>query len=132
MIKIIIVEDEKRTQEQIKKIVIETLFSTNLEFEIKIFNKYNENLQQLISDESLQKIFLLDIELNSNISGINIADMIRKNDWESEIIFLTNHDKMFEPVYRNIYKVFDFIEKYHNLNERLKKDLKKIVAQNYD
>jgi oligoendopeptidase F len=74
----------------------------------------------------------LDIELNSNLSGINIANKIREDDWESEIIFLTNHDNMFEQVYRSIYKVFNFIEKYHNFEERLSKDLAKIVNKNYD
>ena len=53
-------------------------------------------------------------------------------DWDSEIIFITNHDKMFETVHRNVYEVFDFIEKYHELEKRLAKDLKIIISKNVD
>lgn len=132
MIEIIIVEDDEIAQQKIKEVVKKVLFKTNLDFNIKIFKKYCKELQSIINDNSKPKIFLLDIELNSNLSGINIANRIREDDWESEIIFLTNHDNMFEQVYRSIYKVFDFIEKYHNFDERLSKDLTKIVSKTYD
>ena len=33
---------------------------------------------------------------------------MRNNDWDSEIIVITNHDRMFETVHKEIYKTFDF------------------------
>ena len=39
---------------------------------------------------------------------------------------------MFETVYRTIFKVFDFIEKFHNLDSRLEKDLNKIISKDLD
>ena len=74
----------------------------------------------------------MDIELEGSVSGIQIAKKIRTDDWESEIIFITSHDKMFETVYRSIYQVFDFIEKYHEMSERLQKDLNVIFKKNFD
>ncbi len=132
MLKIIIVEDEEEMQKRIKLIVMKALFSKNIEFQTYIFKNYNEELKKLINDNSQPKIFLLDIELKRSISGIDIANIIRKEDWESEIVFLTNHDKMFEKVYRTIYKVFDFIEKYHDFDNRLLKVLKIIVSNGHD
>lgn len=132
MIEIIIVEDEEAAQQKTKEVIKKVFFKTNLDFNIKVFKKYCKELKDIIKDNAEQKIFLLDIELNSSLSGINIANAIRENDWESEIIFLTNHDNMFEQVYRSIYKVFDFIEKYHNFEDRLTKDLNKIVGKSYD
>ena len=74
----------------------------------------------------------MDIELESLKSGIDIAHEIRKTDWDSEIIFVTSHDKMFETVHRTILKVFDFIEKFHLLEKRLEDDIKLIISQNHD
>lgn len=132
MVKIIIVEDDEKMQQKIKEVVSKAFFSIDLEFEIRLFKKYDINLEKIIKDNSEKKLFLLDIELNTSVSGINIANMIREDDWESEIIFLTNHDKMFEQVYRTIYKVFDFIEKYYDFEKRLNRDLCKIINKNYD
>ena len=86
------------------------------ETETVFFSKYTKILQNIIKDNSIHKIFIMDIELENNTSGIQIAKYIRENDWDSEIIFTTSHDKMFETVYRNIYQVFDFIEKYKAIN----------------
>lgn len=132
MIKIIVVEDEKIHQDKIKEVISKVLFKTNDDVKVEYFTKYNKSLQKIIDDDSMRKIFIMDIELEGNISGIQIAKKIRENDWESEIIFTTSHDKMFETVYRNIYQVFDFIEKYYNMSERLLKDLEIIFKKNFD
>ena len=39
---------------------------------------------------------------------------------------------MYEQAYRSLYKVFDFIEKFHNFERRLEKDLKVILSKDYD
>jgi len=39
---------------------------------------------------------------------------------------------MFETVHKEIYKTFDFIEKFDDFEKRLKKDLKKILNKNHD
>ena len=69
----------------------------------------------------------MDIELETKTNGIEIAKMIREKDWESEIIFITSHDKMFETVYRSVYQVFNFIEKFYNMESRLDKEERKIL-----
>ena len=111
MIKIAVVEDDSETQKKIKTLVTKTLFAKKIDFEIKLFKEFDSDLKDFIEDRSQKKIYILDIELKNSLSGIEIASFIRNEDWESEIIFLTNHDKMFEKVYRSIYKVFCFIEK---------------------
>ena len=132
MIKIIIVEDEKIYQDKIKEVISKFVFKTDEDIKVEYFTKYNKALQKIIDDNSIRKIYVMDIELESSISGIQIAKKIREDDWESEIIFTTSHDKMFETVYRNIYQVFDFIEKYHDMTERLSKDLEIIFKKNFD
>ncbi len=131
MIKFIVVEDDKNEQNEIKKIINKVTFKTDINFEIKVFEKYDSNLKALIDDCDEVKIYILDIELDNKISGVQIAKMIRKIDLEDEIIFITNHDHMFEEVYRSVYKVYDFIEKFNNFEERLTKSLTNLLNREY-
>ena len=132
MIKFVIVEDNKALQEQIKQLLIKISISTNQEYDADYFSKYNDKLQAEINDQSFRKVYIMDIELENSISGIEIAQKIRENDWDSEIIFVTSHDKMFETVHRNILEVFDFIEKFLDMDKRLEKDILKIINKKYD
>lgn len=132
MIKFIVVEDEKIQQEKVKAVIDKVQFKTTEEIQTVFFTKYTKALQNLISDNTIHKIFIMDIELENNTSGIQIAKKIREDDWDSEIIFVTSHDKMFETVYRSIYQVFDFIEKYHDMSKRLEEDISIILKKNFD
>lgn len=132
MIKIVIVEDDKNQQEKVKNVVDKIKFKTNEEIQTEFFTGYTKKLQNIIDDNTIHKIFIMDIELENNASGIQIAKKIREDDWDGAIIFITSHDKMFETVYRSIYQVFDFIEKYHDMSKRLESDLNLILKKNFD
>ena len=132
MIKFIIVDDEEKWIKEFERVVNEVAFNSDKEYEIYTFKNYDDHLHQLISDNSEQKIFLMDLELDPKHTGMEILKEIRENDWDSEIIVLTNHDRMFETVHKQIYKTFDFIEKFDDFEKRLKSDLKKIVSKKYD
>ncbi len=107
--------------------IIKIIKEVDREGIIKTFKKVDRSFLKEISNTDMPKIYILDIELDSDISGINAARLIRKNDYNSEIIFITNHDKMFESAHRSVYETFDFIEKFHNFKSRLKKDLTIII-----
>ena len=132
MIKFIIVEDEEKWINEYSRIINDVLFKSDKEYEIFTFKKYNNELKDLIMDNSQQKIFLMDLELDPKHTGMDILREIREEDWDSEIIVLTNHDRMFETVHKEIYKTFDFIEKFDDFEKRLKRDLKKIISKKYD
>lgn len=129
MLKFIVVDDDANEVSHIKNLIEE---ATNEEKEILTFSKINSNLKEEIQNTDCRKIYVLDIELGNKVSGISIARLIREVDWESEIIFITNHDKMFESAHRSVYEVFDFIEKFHEFDKRFKKDIKEILKRNFD
>lgn len=132
MIKFIIVDDEIKWIDEYEKIINDVAFNSNKQYEIKKYEKYDEDLHKLILDNSEQKIYLMDLDLDNKHTGMDILKEIREEDWDSEIIVLTNHDRMFETVHKEIYKTFDFIEKFDNFEVRLRKDLKKIISKKYD
>lgn len=132
MIRFIIIDDDPQMVNQVKKIVTASIFKYNILYEFSVHSKYDLELKNEINNDSLIKIYITDIELKDSKSGIQIAEEIRENDWESIIIFITTHDKMFETVYRNIYNIFDFIEKFTDFDKRLGNDIVKIAQHNFD
>ena len=120
MVRVVVVDDDKEELEHIKDLLDEVVKE---EKEVVTFTRLTDRLKKEIQNTDLRKIYVLDIEIGHKVSGISIAKLIRDVDWESEIIFITNHDKMFESVHRTVYEVFDFIEKFHEFDKRFKKDI---------
>ena len=100
MIKFIIVDDKIKWIDEYEKIINDVAFNSNKQYEIKKFKKYDEDLHKLILDNSEQKIYLMDLDLENKHTGMDILREIREEDWDSEIIVLTNHDRMFETVHK--------------------------------
>lgn len=132
MIKFILIDDEEKWLNEYEKIVNELLFDSNKEYIVHKFKKYTNELELLINDNSESKIYIVDLQLDTKFTGMDILRKIREDDWDSEIIVVTNHDRMFETVHKEIYKTFDFIEKFHDFEIRLKKDIKIIVNKKHD
>lgn len=132
MVEFIIIDDDLEIQRTVERIIVKFLFGKSIEFNILKYTKYDSELQNLIDNNDSKRIYIIDIQLNGKISGITIAEKIRETDWDSEIIFITNHSKMFETVFKNVLNVFSFIEKFHDFEIRLEKDIKKIINHKND
>ena len=130
--KFIIVDDDIESINKVKEIISKTLFPYDIDYSIVTYNKYTTKLKEEIKDMSIMKTYILSVHLKQNISGVNIAEYIREFDCDSYIIFLTHHGNMFEKVHGTVCNVFEFIEKYQNMDKRLTKDIKKIVKYSLD
>lgn len=131
MISFIVVDDSEKIRGRVKDIINCVMLENDFEYEIKDFSYFSKDLKQMIITKN-PKVYILDIELANASSGLDIGKYIRSKDWDSELIYLTSHDKMFEKVFRSVYKVFDFIEKFDSMNKRLEEDLRKIVLKKWD
>lgn len=80
MIKFIIVEDEVKWSNEYKRIINDVFFKSNKEYEINSFEKYNNELKNIIHDNSEQKIYLMDLDLDSKHTGMDILREIRDVD----------------------------------------------------
>ena len=98
MLKFIVCEDNEIIRKKNISVINKVMFSNNVNYNIFEFNSYNNDLLDIINDNSGRKVFILDIELGSK-SGIDIARLIRKNDWESFIIISTAHYELFPQVF---------------------------------
>lgn len=90
MLRFIICEDNKEFNSRISEIINKVMMSYNFEYKLNKFFEYNKEVEQVIFLKNEHKIYILDIEL-PEISGLEIASIIRENDQESTIIFITSH-----------------------------------------
>ena len=130
--KFILVEDDEKLIQKEKDIISKVLFKYDIDYDVEVYMSCNSKLKKEIEDNTTIKTYILSVDINQSISGIDIGEYIRKYDYFSNIIFLTNHDNMFEMVHRRIFNVFEFIEKYHSMEKRLEKDIKRIVKYYLD
>lgn len=112
MLDIIICEDNKlminEIVENIDKCSMQ--IENDIKFNILRFNGFCEKLNEVINDKK-EKIYILDIALEGEESGLFIAKRIRNVDSKSKIIFLTSYEEKQEMVLKNYLEVFAFISK---------------------
>lgn len=123
MITFIIYEDNVEIINIYKKIIHQFMGNRDDNYKIKEFHAYDKTLLNKINDISGNKIFILDIEVPDK-SGIDLARCIRNSgDWRNPIIIVTVHGELKNESYRSKTLILDFISKYSNLEEELKKSL---------
>ena len=128
MINFIICDDNNHVREFDKKIISKIAMPYDFDYTIHSFDRYNIKLKNLINTPSDIKIYILDLEL-PNKSGTEIANEIRKIDWESIIIILTSHDELEFKLLKEKLLIFDFISKFDDYENRLADTLKMIVEK---
>lgn len=132
----IVYEDIPFFSAQITKVVDKIAKDLNLQYDKHIFNEYNKNFEQIIDSNMENKIYILDIVM-PNKKGTEIAKMIRENDLDSLIIFITLYcDEYDQDVLNNDYMFLKFIDKsgdytfelYETLYKSFKKKSKSILT----
>ena len=116
MLNIIICDDNVNDVNKIERIV-KNHFKT-LKYNIFKYYDFDKNFLKIIDMELENKIYLLDIETPS-MSGIDVARIIRKNDYSSVIIFLSGHDDLSRIVAKKNIMCLNFINKFDNLKVNL-------------
>ncbi|KRK96852.1 response regulator [Companilactobacillus futsaii] len=100
---------------QLKKIT--TLVENYLLFHANFFNLSlavqtpEEVLKYLKTSNSNNGVYILDIDLKSNIDGIDLASEIRSRDINGNIIFTTTHEEMAPTTLKRKVAAVGFIEK---------------------
>lgn len=118
MINFIICDDEKPITDSVKKIVTNVMFKNNIDYKIHVFHEYNNDFYEILKSELENKIYILDIEVGKK-SGMDIAKLIRKNDWNSIILILTSHYELEFLAYKSKILLFDFISKFDLYDQKI-------------
>lgn len=129
MFNFIIIDDDEEIREIVESIINKT-FESVLQYTIKGFERFTDlKKSNDIKNIRLKKtVFILDIELNDEYDGIEIASLIRKEKCKNhEIIFLTGFvDYAFNVLNYKINPIA-FIKKDNNFRELLQKALRDAI-----
>lgn len=121
MLNFVICDDNENLLDRLEK-MLETLFAKN-NYEAAVVYK-SDNADDILNylEYNLVDVLMLDINLKSSKSGLELAEEIRKKKKNPYIIFTTGHLEYAMMAYR--YKTFDYLAKpivYDRLEDTIKR-----------
>ena len=119
MIKFALCDDSINILEKVSK-MLETIFNENNFNAVVAYSSTNTNDMLNYINNNKIDVIILDININSNKDGLNLAEFIRKNNKNTYIIFSTGHLEYIMLAYK--YKKFDYLAKpltYDRLSETI-------------
>ena len=111
MLKAFICEDNKNQREKLTKIIEDIILIENYDMDLGLSTSDPYELINSITGTTNTGIYFLDVDLHSDINGIQLAEKIREHDPRGFIVFITTHAEMSYLTF--IYKVeaMDYIIK---------------------
>ena len=126
MINFIVCDDNSYVRTLVESIISKVAMPYDFDYKVYSFEKYDSKMKALIHSSSDIKVYILDLEL-PNKSGIDIANEIRKVDWDSVIIISTSHNELELKILKQRLLIFDFISKFDDYEKRLSDTLNLII-----
>ncbi|URN95314.1 MAG: LytTR family DNA-binding domain-containing protein [Candidatus Pristimantibacillus lignocellulolyticus] len=122
--KVIICEDELEQRQQIHATIINYAMFSEPSIEVVLSASGPNEVLTYLKDYQAD-CFFLDIELNSALTGIDLAAEIRKKDPLANIIFVTTHAEKLKLTFTYKLAALDFIVKdqYAKFTEQVKESL---------
>lgn len=108
MLNFVMCDDNHGILNRLEKMLESILINNNLSGHVAYTTTKPDNLVSYIEKNSFD-VVILDIDLKSDISGMDLANIIRKKNKKAYIIFTTAHLEYSMIAYK--YKTFDFLAK---------------------
>ena len=126
MINFIVCDDNKVLLNNVVEMINKVMMKNKHEYKVHSFTDYNDKFMKVLNDKMSCKIYILDVEVPSK-SGIDVARMIRNEDVDSVIIFLTSHNEVGSILLKEEIMFLTFICKFDDAEKRLESSLKKAL-----
>lgn len=119
MLNFVLCDDNQSILKRLEKMIDSILINNKLSGQVVFSTTNPDNLLNYIAFHPFD-VVILDIDLKSNLSGIDLANTIRTRNKKSYIIFSSAHMEYVMVAYK--YKTFDFLAKPITL-ERLEETI---------
>lgn len=120
MLNIIICENEKYYKLKTYDIIDKYMKKTNIMYNIMTFDTYTPKLKKFVEQPvDGHNVYILDIDLNGSDSGIDIANDIRRKDYDSIIIFETGYSQLISEAQRLRLSILDYVLKKVNYEKNI-------------
>lgn len=131
MLNFVLCDDNQSILNRLEKMLESILINNQLSGQVVYSTANPDNLLKYIEFHPFD-VVILDIDLKSDISGMDIANIIRKRNKKAYIIFSTAHLEYLMVAYK--YKTFDFLAKpitAQRLEETVKRLFEDISGSSY-
>lgn len=108
MLDFVLCDDNFNVLNRLEKMLEAIFIEKNFDARIALSTTSPEELINYIRNHKVN-VIILDIDLRSNVSGLDLANIIRKKDKDVYIIFTTGHLEYGLIAYK--YKTFDYLAK---------------------
>ena len=112
MVNIFICEDHIQYQKHLEKILNDYIALKDLPMKVSLSTNNPHLLLQYLQENPGQRgIYFLDVNLQRELNGIELASKIRKLDLYGKIIFITAYDELSHLAFRYQVEALDYITK---------------------
>ena len=123
MLRFVLCDDNNQILNRIDKSLEVIFFKNNIDAKVVFKANTADDVLNYINNNPLD-VLIIDINLKSDLSGCDIADIVRKKDKNIYIIFLTGHLEYVLLAYK--YKTFDYLPKPIT-DERLEETILRLI-----
>ena len=111
MLDIFVCEDQAAQRQAIVQMIQNTILIEELDMQLVLDTEDPYVLLETVSNSQNTGIYFLDIDLNSTMNGMKLAQQIRLSDPRGFIIFLTAHSELSYMTFQYRVEAMDFVLK---------------------
>ncbi|MBE6072356.1 MAG: response regulator transcription factor [Clostridium butyricum] len=121
MLKIFICEDNKEQRQKFESIIENIIIIENYDITLQLSTGNPFEIIDYLKVNNTSGLYFLDIDLHSDINGINLAEKIREYDPRGFIVFITTHAEMSYLTFLYKVEAMDYIIKdnHNNTQQRI-------------
>lgn len=113
MIDVYICEDHPEQRKVISQYIRSAILIEEYDMKIGMETEDPEKILEAVRNSENMGLYFLDIELNTNMNGLVLANRIREYDPRGFIVFITSHSEMSFLTFQYKVEALDFILKDH-------------------
>lgn len=111
MLNVIICEDNENQRKRITKFIEDSIMIENLDMKIALSTENPMEIIEYLNKNEISGLYFLDVDLQSDINGIKLAEVVREHDPRGFIVFVTTHAEMSYLTFLYKVEAMDYIIK---------------------
>ncbi|WP_238883402.1 LytTR family DNA-binding domain-containing protein [Clostridium sp. YIM B02551] len=126
MLNVFICEDDASQRENFKRIIENIITIEDFDMWLALETGNPNELVEYVSNHKGRGLYFLDVDLSSDINGIDLAVEIRKQDPNGYIVFVTTHGELSYLTFQYKIEAMDYIVKddFENLKNKIHECIK--------
>lgn len=126
MMKVFICEDNRVQKEKLENIIKNIIIIENYDMNLQLSTDDPFEIINYLKSNNTSGLYFLDVDLHSDINGIQLAEKIRDYDPRGFIVFITTHAEMSYLTFLYKVEAMDYIIKdnYNNIQQRINECIK--------